>query len=196
MFGHNADTGKSKRAGGLQIAFRHSSLLQQLEREDGMATPTKNSKAAPKVRTALGVFYALPVLFVLALCGYLFWARASHQPPPVRQISTQPFAVAPIGGLTARLFTQGEQLRPSGNDIFIEFRDAQSNLVDVGDVTFELGLKMPDLVMHSMGKVLHTATPGQYRTTLEPQMAGSWTATLGYSGPRGAAKAQFPETIK
>jgi hypothetical protein len=153
-----------------------------------------NAKASPKVRTLLNLFYALPVLFVLGLCGYVIWARATHQGPPVRHISAKPFASVPINGWTANLFTQGDQLRAAGNDLFIEFRDPQRNLVDVGDVTLVLELKMPDMVMHSIGKVLRTATPGQYRSTLDPQVAGDWTARLGYAGPHGTGETNFSVT--
>jgi flagellar basal body-associated protein FliL len=75
-------------------------------------TPT--TKTGPKVRTVLKIFYALPVLFVLGVCGYLMWSRATHQAPPVRQMSSKPFASVPIAGLTANLFTQGDQLRATG----------------------------------------------------------------------------------
>jgi hypothetical protein len=148
------------------------------------------------VKTALKIFYALPILFVLGLCGYLGWMRLSHQPPPVRPISAQPFARIPIHGLTANLFAQGDALHPSGNDLFIEFRDAQSNLVDVGDVTLELDMNMPNMVMHSIGKVMRTSTSGQYRTSVEPQMLGDWTAKIGYSGAQGAAETNFTTTVK
>ena len=150
----------------------------------------------PKVKTALKVFYALPVLFVAALCGYVIWSWATHRPPPVRPISSKPFATVPIADLKANLFTQGDQLRAAGNDLFIEFRDDQDKLVDVGEATIELDLKMPDMVMHSIGKVFRTATPGQYRTTMEPQMAGQWTARIGFSGPRGNAETNFSATVK
>jgi hypothetical protein len=155
-----------------------------------------NSKASPKVRTALKVFYALPVVFVLGLWGYLVWTRATHQGPPVRHISGKPFATVPIHGLTASLFTQGDQLRAAGNDVFIEFRDGQGNLTDVGEATLELDMKMPDMVMHSIGKVMRTATPGQYRTTVDPQMAGDWMAKIGFAGPRGTTETNFPATVK
>jgi hypothetical protein len=148
------------------------------------------------VRTALKVFYALPIVFVLGLCGYVVWNRATHQGLPVRHISNKPFATVPVSGLTASLFTQGDALRAAGNDLFIEFRDGQSNLADVGEVTLELDMKMPDMVMHSIGKVMRTATPGQYRTTVDPQMAGDWTAKIGFSGPRGSAETNFPATVK
>jgi hypothetical protein len=154
------------------------------------------SNAGPQVRTVLKVFYALPILFILGLFGYLAWNRATHQGPPVRHISSKPFASVPIHGLTANLFAQGDQLRAAGNDLFIEFRDSQGNLADVGEVTFELDLKMPEMVMHSIGKVMRTATPGQYRTTLDPQMAGDWTGKISFAGPLGSAETNFPASVK
>jgi hypothetical protein len=143
------------------------------------------------VRRWLSLFYVLPVLFVLALFGSMAHSRATHEAPPVRKISAAPFATVKINGLDAHLFTEGDALRASGNDLFIEFRDAQGILADVGEVEFELVLKMPNAVMHSIGKVMRTATPGQYRTTLDPGLAGEWTATLSISGPRGQAEASF-----
>ncbi len=148
------------------------------------------------MRTLLKLFYALPILFVLGIFGYLAYARLAHHAPPVRQISTKPFATLAINGLTANLFTQGDALRASGNDLFIEFRGPAGNLVDVGDVSLELEMKMPDMVMHSIGKVLPTATPGQYRTTLEPGMAGDWTAQLSFTGPKGKGQASLPVKVK
>jgi len=153
------------------------------------------SKSPPNVRTALGIFYALPVLFALGIFGFLFWQRATHQGPPVRHVSGMPFNSIPIGGLMAKFFTDGPQLRAAGDDVIIEFRDSKHQLADVGDVTFELALKSPDFVMHSIGKVLRTSTTGQYRTTMNPQMAGVWTATVSYSGPRGKGEASFSTTV-
>jgi len=120
----------------------------------------------------------------------------THQGPPVRPISSKPLATVRVHDLTANLFTQGDQLRAAGNDLFIEFRNGQGQLTDVGEVTLQLEMKMPDMVMHSTGKVMRTATPGQYRTSLDPQMAGDWTATIGFSGPRGSAETNFATTVK
>jgi hypothetical protein len=144
----------------------------------------------------LQLFYALPVLLVLGLCGYMAYRSATHQKPPVRQISSAPFATVKMDGLDVRFFTQGDALRAAGNDLFIEFRDAQGKMADVGDVSFELVLKMPDAVMHSIGKVFGTSTPGQYRTTLEPGLAGEWTATVRFSGRRGKAETSFTVKVK
>jgi|GEM_PF-1579477 len=158
--------------------------------------PEKTPKSKPNriVRLLLPLLYGLPVLVVLGFCGYLGYGRVSHQGPPVRKISAKPFMTVKIHGLDAQLFTEGNSLHAAGNDLFIEFRDEQGKLVDVGDVSFVLALQMSGSIMHSTGIVNRTATPGQYRTTLDPGLAGEWKATLGYTGPRGQADANF--TVK
>jgi hypothetical protein len=166
-----------------------------------MPEKTPIPKRSLSVRLLLQLFYVLPVLIMVGLCGRLAYKRATHQPPPVRKISAAPFASVKIGGLDAHLFTQGTALRAAGDDLFIEFRDAQGKLADVGEVSFELVLHVEDkdagqvAVMHSIGKVLRTATPGQYRTSLDPGLAGEWTATLHFSGSRGEAEASLPVKV-
>ncbi|HUD47935.1 MAG TPA: FixH family protein [Candidatus Baltobacteraceae bacterium] len=160
-----------------------------------MANNPSADKQRSGVRKLLYLFYALPFLLVVGVCGYLAYNSLVHKPPPVRKISAKPFATVKIGDLTAGLFTQGDTLQASGNDLFIEFRDAQGKLVDAGEVTFELDLHMPGMVMHSIGKVLPTSTPGQYRTTVEPQMAGGWTAKITISGPHHKAEASVPVKV-
>jgi len=160
-----------------------------------MATAPK-PKTSPVTRTLLRIFYALPVLFAAGLMGYLVWNKTTHQPLPVRQLSGNPFASVAIKDLTANLFTQGDHLRPAGNDLFVEFRDKQNHLTDVGTVSLILEMKMPAMVMHSIGKVFCTATAGQYRTMVEPQVAGDWTVTLGFDGPRGKTETNFFTNVR
>ncbi|MGO8699919.1 MAG: FixH family protein [Limisphaerales bacterium] len=160
------------------------------------ASIPQQTETSFRTRTLLKVLYILPIAFVLLLVGDLAYNRLAHKPPPIRHISTKPFASIAIDSLTVNLFTQGDTLRASGNDIFIEFRDAAGKLVDVGGVSFILTLNMPDMVMHSMGRVMPTATPGQYRTTLEPQMAGTWTAKISFTNPKGKGEATLPVTVK
>lgn len=161
-----------------------------------MVNNPSTEKKSLGVRVLLYLFYAAPFLVVVAVCGTLGYNRLTHKPAPTRQISAKPFATVKINDLTASLFTQGDALKASGNDLFIEFRDADGKLVDVGDVTVELDLHMPGMVMHSIGKVLRTSTPGQYRTTVEPQMAGEWTAKITISSPQTRAEATLPLKVK
>jgi hypothetical protein len=161
-----------------------------------MPEKTPTPKSSPSTGRMLQIFYALPVLFVLSLCSYFGYNSMTHKAPAVRQISSTPFATVKLDGLDAKLFGQGDALRAAGNDVFIEFRDGQGKFADVGDVSFELVLKMPAAVLHSIGKVMRTATPGQYRTAVEPGLAGEWMATLRYAGVRGRAETNFSLQVK
>ncbi len=134
------------------------------------------------VRRGLWALYALPVIMVLAIVGILVYNRVTHQPPPVRKISGVPFKTIGIDGLKANFFAQGDVLRAAGDDLFIEFRDAKGSLADVGAVTLLFALKMQNSVLHSIPTVNRTATPGQYRSAIQPGVAGEWTATIGFSG--------------
>jgi len=146
------------------------------------------------MKTFLKLFYLLPVVVVLGLVGALVFNRS--KPPPVHVMTGRPFATTPITNLTANLFTSENQLGPAGNDVFIEFRDAGGKLVDVGDVRFEISLSGPGAILHSIFKVLRTSTPGQYRVTVRPQIAGEWQAKISITGPSAPAEATFPLSVK
>ena len=161
---------------------------------DQTPTPAPRPRARPPFW--LKLFYVAPLIFVAGLCGYMFYGHVTHRGPPVRPISSQPFSTVKIGAVNASLFTSGDQLRAAGNDLFLQFRNPSGQMVDVGNVTFALELKMPEAVMHTMGKVFRTATPGEYRTTVEPQVGGDWIAELAVSGPEGNASTNFPVSVK
>ena len=146
------------------------------------------------MKTLVKLFYLLPVVVVLGLVGFLVLNRSK---PPVRVMTGRPFDTTPITNLTASLFTAENQLGPAGNDVFIEFRDAGGRLVDVGNVRFELGLAGPTNILHvTFNKVLRTSTPGQYRVTVHPQIAGEWQAKLTITNLSASAEASFPVSVK
>jgi hypothetical protein len=146
------------------------------------------------MKTLLKFLYLLPVAVVLGLLAGLVLNRS--KPPPTRFLSGRPFLSAPITNLTASLFAAGNQLGPAENDLFIQFRDAGGDLVDVGDVQFELTLPAPDNILHKSWKALRTSTAGQYRVTVHPEIAGVWQAKLVINGPSASAEASFPVTVK
>jgi hypothetical protein len=146
------------------------------------------------MKTLLKFFYLLPVAIVLGLVASLVLNRS--KPLPTRFLSGHPFITAPITNLTASLFTAGNQLVPAENDLFIQFRDPAGKLVDVGDVQFELTLPAPGVIQRVTVKPLPTSTPGQYRVTVKPQIAGLWQAKLLINGPSARAEASFPITVK
>jgi hypothetical protein len=147
-----------------------------------------------RVKNLIKLFYLVPVLVGLGIVGSIVWNRS--KPPPLHVMAGRPFASVPIANLTANLFTAEGHLGPAANDLFIEFRDASGKLVEVGDVHFELWLAAPGTLAHCVATVLRTATPGQYRAHVMPQIAGDWKARLSFVGPASRAEANFLVTVK
>ena len=132
-----------------------------------------------------------------ALIGFFYRNHVVKRPVPIAQKSSnKPFATQTIGDFAVNLFTSGDQLRSTGNDVVIEFRDAGGTFVDVGEVKLELDMNMTGMVMHKPARVERTATTGQYRATVQPEMGGEWMAKISYSSPRGKAEKQFSVVVK
>jgi hypothetical protein len=176
-------------AGGLASAGENIYAGNAMAKNDSPLAP-------PRVRRWLNLFYAAPLLCVLGIYGYFLYSRVHHVPSPERVISSPPFFAVAFGGVTANFFADGNQLRSTGSDLFLEFRDARGQLTNVGEVSLELSLHMPQMVMHSLGKVFPTSTSGRYRTTIEPQMGGEWSVHLAFHGPGGNGETNFPLTVK
>ncbi|MGH7995787.1 MAG: hypothetical protein ACREFX_05480 [Opitutaceae bacterium] len=108
-----------------------------------------------------------------------------------------PIATETAGGLKVSVYAPGG-LRLRRNRVTLEFRDgASGEPVNVGAVRFELGLATPRAVTHTITRV--AAVPGKvgrYRTMVQPDSAGIWTATVSYRGPRGSGAFAFPVPVK
>jgi hypothetical protein len=78
----------------------------------------------------------------------------------------------------------------------VEFRDSSGNLVDVGNVKFELNMNMTGMQMHEGANIQPAGTPGRYHAKIKAGMAGDWTAKLSFSGPRGSSQTSFNVSIK
>lgn len=163
--------------------------LEREERPSVGALERESVSRAPRSRRF--TLYALALLTVLTL-GYFAWQKFGPRGGP---ISGTPFATQTVNGLTVTLIHPKGQLVFARNDFLIEFRDANGQLVDVGAVRFALDMNMPGMVMHNTATVKPTGTPGQYRASLKPDMAGDWTAKLEYDGPRGKGAVTFPVTV-
>ena len=146
------------------------------------------------MKTFLKALYLLPVIMVMGIVAYLM--TKSAKAPQVHLMTGPPFTSVAITNLTANFFTAEGHLGPAQNDVFIEFRDSSGKLVNVGDVTFNMHLAASDAIRNSFFKVMPTATPGQYRVMVQPQIAGEWQAKLAIVGPVNRAEAGFAITVK
>jgi len=102
-----------------------------------------------------------------------------------RNTTGKPFATQTVNDLTVTLSSPDGQLRNGDNDVLIEFRDSSGNLVDVGNVKFELNMNMTGMQMHEGANIEPAGAPGRYRGKIKAGMAGDWAGKLSYDGPRG-----------
>ena len=161
----------------------------------GTAAPTPVPAPAikePKWKKWFRILLLIVVAAGLLVGSYFAWQKFGKRAAPATA-SGKPLATQTVNGLTVNLI--GE-LRNGQNEILVEFRNANGQLVDVGTVKFQLDMNMPGMVMHSGSTIEPTGTPGQYRAKVEPGMPADWTASLAYEGPRGSGKVSFSVSVK
>jgi Cu(I)/Ag(I) efflux system membrane protein CusA/SilA len=164
--------------------------------------PDHTEEAAPLIPPALAVSrenrqrvlrWLAIIAAVLALfyAGNFVWQKIR----PHRILGT-PFATQTVSGLTVNFIHPQGQLRRGDNEIVIEFRNAQGQLVDVGNVNLKLDMNMPGMQMHSGATVEHTRMPGQYLAKIKIDMSGDWNAKLFFQGSYGQGQATFNINVK
>ncbi len=112
------------------------------------------------------------------------------------KISSAPFITQTVNDLTVNLVNREGGLRQGDNEVMIEFRDGNGQLVDVGAVNFKIDMSMPGMQMQGGGAAESTGTPGQYRAKVKADMAGDWNAKISFQGPRGQGQQSFSITVK
>src|SRR5437763_1824385 len=129
--------------------------------------------------------------------GAIFYAGqfAWHKLRPT-QISGAPLLTQNVNDLTANLIAPEGQLGQGNNELLIEFRNRNGQLVDVGNVKFDLNMNMPGMQMSSGGTIERTNTPGRYRAKIKADMAGDWNARISFDGPHGHGQQSFSITAK
>jgi hypothetical protein len=108
-----------------------------------------------------------------------------------RNMTGTPFATQTVNDLTVKLSSSNGHLKNGDNDVLIEFRDSRGQLIEVGNIKFEINMNMPGMQMHEGAMVQRTGTSGQYSAKIKVGMAGDWTAKLSYEGPRGRGQTSF-----
>jgi hypothetical protein len=88
------------------------------------------------------------------------------------------------------------QFQTGDNNVLIEFRDSDGQLVDVGDVNFTIDMNMPGMAMHGGGPAQKTGRAGQYRAKVKADMAGDWNGRISYDGRRGKGEQSFSVSAK
>jgi len=133
---------------------------------------------------------------IVAVIAILYGGKFAWQKFRPASISAKPFITQTVNDLTVNFLSNAGGLRKGDNDVVIEFRDRNGQLVDGGDVDFKVDMNMPAMQMHAGATVERTGTSGQYRAKIKIDMSGDWNAKVSFQGPRGEATANFSLNIQ
>jgi hypothetical protein len=158
-----------------------------------MASETGDLQRPSKAQNSFAVALVATVIVAVVIGGWYFRTHRGGAPSggAVESGKTSGLDSIPIGNFTAQV--RGEFKMPA-SEVTIEFKDSQGQLVDVGQVKLALNMPMPGMTMHDEAVV--SGSGGRYTARVKPQMAGSWTAKLSFSGPQGSAENTFPVNVK
>jgi copper/silver efflux system protein len=141
----------------------------------------------PALIPSEGIRRRLPriIATIVVGVGLIYGANFAWHKFASRNMTGGPFATQTVNNLTVKLSSSNGQLRHGDNDVLIEFRDSGGQLVDVGNVKFELNMNMPGMQMNEGATIQPAGAPGRYRAKIKVGMAGDWTGKISYHGPRG-----------
>jgi hypothetical protein len=100
------------------------------------------------------------------------------------------------GPLDILLLAPGDSIQRGKGSFVLEFRDADGNLVDVGNVTVGASMPMPGMAP-MFGECLATPSPtkGRYEVATDLGMAGTWRLQIAWDGPAGKGSASVPGSV-
>jgi hypothetical protein len=170
----------------IYVIWRRRELSDKTEEERAPIVPPA-LVPSHRVRHHLPRIVATTLIAIGLIYGASFvWHKASG-----RKITSPPFATQTVNDLTVKLMAPAGQLQKGDNNVLIEFRDSDGQLVDVGDVNFTIDMNMPGMAMRGGGPAQKTGTAGQYRAEVRADMAGDWNAKISFGGPRGKGETNF-----
>jgi hypothetical protein len=175
----------------IYVIWRRRELPDRTEQEPAPIVPPA-LVPSHRVRHHLPRIMATTLIAIGLIYGASFvWHKAS-----ARKIASPPFATQTVNDLTVKLMAPAGQLQKGDNNVLIEFRDSDGQLVDVGDVNFAIDMNMSGMVMHGGGSAQKSGTTGQYRAEVTADMAGDWNGKISFDGPRGKGQQNFSVTAK
>ena len=100
------------------------------------------------------------------------------------------------GTLDVVVLSPRDALRHGKDDFVIEFKSADGNLVDVGDVRASASMPMPGMPMFGSVTVQRADVPGRYRAEGDFGMAGTWRLNIEWDGPKGKGSVAFSGSVQ
>jgi copper/silver efflux system protein len=177
----------------IYVIWRRRELPSGGRAETLLLTDGVPRKAVPLKKRFLNVLLVMLVAGVLLGGGFSAWKWWNSRSASATEIQGEPVGKRSVDGLTISLYGD---LHNGQSTVLVRFTDANGQPKDVGDVTSDLAMNMPGMVMNSGGDVSKTATPGLYRAKLQPQMSGDWVVKLSWRGPAGEGQVEIPVSVK
>jgi Cu(I)/Ag(I) efflux system membrane protein CusA/SilA len=174
----------------IYVIWKKRGLKEQEEEEAPFLPPALVVSRENRQRLFKWITLIIGVVAIF-YAGQFAW----HKLRPT-QMSGAPFLTQNVNDLTANFVAREGALRQGNNEVLIEFRDRNGQLVDVGNVRFDMDMNMPGMQMHSGGTIERTNTPGRYRAKIKSDMSGDWSAKISFDGPHGQGQQSFSVTVK
>jgi Cu(I)/Ag(I) efflux system membrane protein CusA/SilA len=175
----------------IYVIWRRRELRDKAEEETAPFIPPQ---IVPSRQNRQRVFKWITL--IVAMIAIFYGGKCAWQKNRPTQISSAPFLTQNVNDLTVNFIAREGALRQGNNQVLIEFRDRNGQLVDVGNVKFDMDMNMPGMQMHSGSPIERTNTPGRYRAKIKIDMSGDWSAKISFEGPRGKAERSFSLTVK
>jgi hypothetical protein len=175
----------------IYVVWRRRELPDKREEEVTPLVPTAIVPVRVNRQRLIRWAALIVAVIVVVYAGKFAWQK-------FRPASTsgKPFITQTVHDLTVNFLSSAGRLRKGDNDVVIEFHDRSGQLVDVGNLKFDMDMNMPGMQMHSSGTIERTNTPGQYRAKLKIDMSGDWSAKISFDGPHGQGQQSFSVTAK
>jgi hypothetical protein len=111
--------------------------------------------------------------------------------------SLKPATTRSAGKLTIVLLNKTGELTQGQNEFFVQFKDAQGQPADVGDVQLGSSMSMPSMApMSGDAQLTPTDQKGLYKVTSNFAMSGAWHFTVSWNGPYGQGHTTFNSNVR
>src|SRR5438093_6547073 len=175
----------------IYVIWRRRELPEKTEEEAAPFLPPALVVSRENRQRVLKWIALIVGIIVIFYAGQFAWQKLRPT-----QISGASFLTQNVNDLTANFIAREGALRRGNNDVLIEFRDRNGQLVDVGNAKFDMDMNMPGMQMRSGGTLERTNAPGQYRAKIKIDMSGELTAKISFQGSHGQGQQSFSVTAK
>jgi len=174
----------------IYVIWRRRELPEKVEEETAPFLPPQIVPSHENRKRLLRWITLVIAVIAIFFAGKFAWQKIRLAAP-----SGKPFITETVSDLTVNFLGSGG-MRKGDNDIMIEFRDRNGQLVDVGNVKFDMEMNMPGMQMHSGEAIERTGAGGRYRAKIKIDMSGDWNTKISFDGPHGQGHQSFSLTVK